>query len=386
MITPNQLFMIRLKRNWKDQIRAWGSVLDWSVWLYLLIPGIIIGVGLYLEVWEQMPDWAAKVPWGVLYPIALFIMLIFARIRIFVEEADRLFLLQRPEWFQVLKRLGLLYSIAMKAVMLLLPFALLLPYLLLSAELAPAQLAMAYAYTLIVGIGMSSARQLIKGRFKESLRGLIETGIVIAAGALYLVPMLVRTEDAKPLGMAMIAAAAVMCILVAANLRSKVQFEAEVAAERESRMKTTELLMSQVIESKPFVRFKRPYVFRKSQRLFRGDDAGTLLAELRLKAFVRGTSHVRVWISFISAGSTAVAMVPLPIALVLLAAMPMLGSTWLQAQWKHWLAEEFVAQFPWSEQATKKGASRSRLWLMMPAIAIWIVVAAVKAGMTLLSG
>src|SRR5690349_9932300 len=86
LIKPGHLFLIRLKRYAKEQLRAWGSVMDWTVWVYLLVPAIVISGGLYRDLWQGLPEWAPYVPWTWLYPLALFIMMS-GRMRTFLDEA-----------------------------------------------------------------------------------------------------------------------------------------------------------------------------------------------------------------------------------------------------------------------------------------------------------
>lgn len=105
--------------------------------------------------------------------------------------------------------------------------------------------------------------------------------------------------------------------------------------------------MSRIIPSKPIVKVKRPLLFRRSQRLFGGTDAGTLLAEMRLKAFLRSMMPLRVWIGFLFVTSYASTLVSPTAAFALIIGFLIIGVSWLRMQWEQWYAEEFVAQFPW---------------------------------------
>lgn len=374
MITPSQLFRIRLKRNGKEQFRAWTSVLDWTVWVYLLIPGLFISGGLYRELWMDMADWADQIPWTILYPIVLFIILMFGRLRIFVEEAERLFLLQHLHWLQVIKRWGILYMLVSKAVILLLPFVVLLPFLWKVERLSLQQFILAYTFTLLIGLAMSLGSHLLVGRFKGWRKWVVESVFLILFGAVYFIPMFAGANNSGLLVISIIGAMLLFIVLLYFTLRASIQFEAEVKNESEARLRSTELLMSQVIESKRLISFRRPIVFRRSQRLFRKSDPSTMLAEMRLKAFLRGFTHIRVWIGFISASAFAVNMVPAPIAAFLLISLPMIGSSWLHLQWRQWFTEPFIAQFPWSEEDEKRAVVLSRFWLLLPAMAIWSAV------------
>ncbi|CAM4516039.1 ABC-2 type transport system permease protein [Paenibacillus endophyticus] len=378
MITPRQLFWIRLKRNQRDQLRAWNSVLDWTVWLYLLLPGLFIGGGLYREVLMDMPEWAMKLPWSTLYPIVLLVVLFMGQIRIFVEEADRLFLLQRPEWLQSIKRYGIGFTLIKKLIVVALPYLLLLPFLRHAESMSWLQVVLAYGFTIVMGMVLALSIQLANGKLKGRRKWAFEIFGFLFFGALYLTPMMRWEQNDSLLGLSLAAAAILMLVLLWAGLRTPIQFEAEVKTENAARLRSTELLMSQVIESKPVVRLKRPYLFRASQRLFHKSNASTMLAELRIKAFLRGMTHIRVWLGFMSAATYAVSLVPGPIALFLVAALTAIGMSWLHMQWRQWFAEPFIAQFPWSKTDARKAAILSRFWLLLPLMLVWSAIAGYK--------
>jgi ABC-2 type transport system permease protein len=378
MLTPRQLFWIRLKRSGKEQFRVWNSVLDWTVWLYLLLPGLFIAGGLYREILQEMPNWAMSLPWSKLYPILLLILLFFGQVRIFVEEADRLFLLQRPEWLQTLKRCGIGYTWVVKLVAVGLPFLILLPFLFKAEGLTGLQLGLAYAFTIVAGMIWAIGIHMMNGRLRGWRKRIIDLIGMLLFVAVYLIPMLAWAYDTRLLGISLGCGIVFLLIMLRFGLRLPINFEAEVKQESEVRLRSTEMLMSQVIESKPLVQLKRPYLFRYSQRLFRKSDAGTMLAEMRLKAFLRCMSHLRVWISFISASTVAITLVPGSIALFLVAALTMLGSSWLHIQWKQWFAEYFILQFPWSPSSARKGAVLSRFWLLLLPMLLWSAIAGYK--------
>ncbi|OBZ11323.1 ABC transporter permease [Bacillus sp. FJAT-26390] len=378
MLTPRQLFWIRLKKNGKEQLRVWNSVLDWSVWLYLVIPGLFIGGGLYREILLEMPEWALSLPWAKFYPILLLLLLLSGQIRIFVESADRLFLLQRPEWLRTLKRCGFGYTLAVKFVVIGLPFLLLLPFLLKAEGLTGLQLVLAYGYTIVTGMILAIGIHMLQGKLVGWRKRSAQLMALLLFIAFYLTPMLAWTYDTKLLGISLGAGIVALLVMTRFGLRSPINFEAEVKQESETRLRSTELLMSQVIEAKPLVRLKSPFLFRRSQRLFRKSDSGTVLAELRLKAFLRGMTNLRVWLSFISASTVAVSLVPGPVALFLVAALSLLGAAWLQLQWKQWFAEAFIVQFPWTSGSARRGAVISRFWLLLLPMLLWSAIAGYK--------
>lgn len=371
LLTPGRLFLIRLKNNGKEQFRVWNSVLDWTVWLYLVIPGLVIFGGLYRELWQRVPEWATEVPWTALYPIVIFVLMAFGRIRTYVEEADRLFLLQRPRWLQTLKRYGMFYSFVMQALVLLIPFAILLPYLIKAGGMEWEHVGVAYLYAWLYGMFISMIFHQLKSIARGWRQWLLQGVTLFVLAAAYLMPMLMLSPGSSDFMPAWIGMALVFPLSLFICLRTGIHYEAEVKSERNARLSSTELLMSQVIPSKPIVNAKRPLLFRRSQRLFRGTDAGTLLAEMRLIAFLRSMVPLRIWIGFLSVTSYASTLVSPPAAFALIIGFLVIGVYWLRMQWEQWYAEEFVAQFPWEGEAVGRAIRLSRFWLLLPHLSVW---------------
>jgi ABC-2 type transport system permease protein len=380
MFTPGQLFRIRLRQETSRKLKAWGSVMDWTVWLYLLIPGIVISGGLYRELWLDMPEWAFGVPWIVLYPILMFVLLLLAgEVAVPVEAADKLLLLQRPQWLQALKVRAMMYAAVKNAMILVVPFGVLLPFLLRVEALTWLQIGMSYSYTVVVCLIVAFGGLGRQGKRSGWRKWLLEGSLLLLFGFAYVAPMIGGAALPALLLWSTLIGILVMIAIMIMAIRTPLRFEAAVKEAETARHRSTEMLMSQVMESQPLIRWKRPYIFRRSQRIFRKrDDAGTLLAELRLKAFLRAMTHLRVWASFTSIASYAVGMVPVPVAFVLLVSLPMVGNSWLQLQWRQWFTEEFIAQFRWTDADVKRAMWLSRFWLLLPPILIWSGIAGYK--------
>ncbi len=379
MYTPDQLFRFRRKQETRRMLKAWGSILDWSVWIYLLIPGVVVLGGLYREWWLNMPDWAYNVPWTAVYPVGLFLMLMLTgQVTVPVEAADKLFLLQRPQWLERLKLRAMLYTAVRSFILFLLPYALLLPFLLKVEELSLWQIGQSYVYTAVMCLLVAYAG-LTSYKRSGWRKWLLEAALLVAVVLVYLGPMMAAVSHPALLPWCVIIMVPVMLVIMLIGVRMPLRFEAAVKDAETARHKSTELLMSQVMEPQPLIRWKRPYVFRRSQRIFRKrDDAAALLAELRIKAFLRAMTHVRVWVGFISIASYAVNLVPVPVALVLLVSLPMIGNSWLQLQWRQWFTEAFIAQYRWSEADVKQAIWLSRFWLLLPPILLWTAIAGYK--------
>lgn len=370
-MTKRRLFFTRLKRDWKTQAKAWASALDWTVWLYLLIPALIIGGGMYLELWETLPAWSEAMPWLLFAKISLFIMILLARIRVYLEAADRLFMLQKPAWVQALRRYGMMYGGLKQAAALLLPLVLLLPFLLKAEQLSRSTLMLYYLHAWSFSMIAAAAEHVTANVLLGWRKWAVYLSCVSVIAVFYFVSAgWLSSSPAVTLILTLFAA----FISLMAALRAKLNIEQEVEREQSAKLKTTELLMSQVIESKPKINLRKPFLWTKSQRIFKTSDAGTILAEMRLKAYARKLSHLQVWLGFISISSVALTLVPPAAAAALIIALAAMGANWLRAQWLQWIAEEFIAQYSWTDRQKNDGIVLSRGLIMLPAIAVWCAV------------
>ncbi|MFD0589738.1 ABC transporter permease [Paenibacillus sp. GCM10027627] len=376
MISPGSVFYKRLKHYGSVQLKVWGSVLDWTVWIYIAIPGLLIGGGLYRDLWREMPGWASVVSWPLALLAVMVGMMGFFRIRTFVEEADRLFLLQRPAWLRLFKRFGMIFSFLKQAVLLLLPNLLLLPFLLKDSGMTLVQVLALYVYSLVIGYSLSIAVHLVVDRVRGWRKGGLHFFLWLVAALGYFLQALMLKPGTADFIVMWAVSGLIFIILLVLALRTGVRYEEEVKREREARLGSTALLMSQVVPAKPVVRLKRPIWFRGSGRLFRKKaDSGTILAEMRIKSFLRTPASWQIWPGYLSLTTYASTLVPPSASFVLIAGFLIMGVSWLRMQWEQWYKEEFIGQFRWEYASSVKAVRLSRFWLLLPHITVWSLVA-----------
>lgn len=377
--TPGRLVRYRIANYIKEQIRVWRTALDWTVWVYLLVPGLLIGGGTYRDLWRDPPAWLIDLPTELaLIPLTVYLLL--GRLRTWLEDADAVFMLQRTAWTSRLIYGGALYTMAVQTLGTALLFGLLLPWLRLGGGFGWSYLALWALYTLGCKSFFTVLKRVVEARWRGWRRWLFETLIIIGVVAAYVLPI-VRDADAALLASCTVLAFGAWSLAFAAKLRQRGSFETDIREERSARLASTGLLLTPVMEQKPTVQLKKPVVFRRSGRLLRNSDAGTMLAEMRLKSFLRKLGNVQLWFGFISASTMAIFLSPSWLGLGLAAVLPLLAASWVHGQWKEWADEPFIAQFRWEEKALRRGSALSRFWIIMPA-ALWLsaIAGAMTAG------
>src|SRR5665648_842969 len=111
MMTVARLLLLRIVSDWKYQYQVFRTAVDWIVAIYIVIPFSYIFIDFYLSVWREVPGWLFSIPLNAL--IGLIVVFIWSgTVRIFLEDADQLFLLQRKEWISRIIKYSLGYSVA----------------------------------------------------------------------------------------------------------------------------------------------------------------------------------------------------------------------------------------------------------------------------------
>ncbi|MFC4812561.1 ABC transporter permease [Paenibacillus sp. GCM10023250] len=371
------LFRRRVRRFWAEQWKAWRTALDWTVWVYLLVPAIWIAGGMYADLWHEPPEWLANLPaWtGERLPL---IVVFAGRFRSFAEDADVLFLLRNRSWIRGLLLRGAAYTAGVLLLLTAAVYGVLLPFFAAAHHFPAGTIVMMLVYTWIWACAGAVGRNLIEARYSGLRKWLVKTAVTLLLAAAYLVPMTVWGSSPAMLAAPIGAGLAVCAVLLRVKLRARDAFESDVRQEQLARLASTQLLLRSVIERKPRMRLSRPVLLRRSNRLFRRFDGKTILAEMIVKAFVRRLAPVRTWLGFTLVSALAVFLSPSVIQPFAGAALLMLLSAWGISHWRGMLEEPFFAQFRWTDEALRGSAGLVRFWVAAPAAALFGLIGGAK--------
>src|SRR5690554_2344582 len=105
------LFWQRLRSDWRFQFSIFKMVIeDWVVALYIVVPGLALFLHTYRGWWLEPPTLFHYLPLETLLPIVV-IFCWSSTLRIFVEEADQLFLYQHTSWHKGIVTYSVIYNI-----------------------------------------------------------------------------------------------------------------------------------------------------------------------------------------------------------------------------------------------------------------------------------
>src|SRR5690606_4048637 len=110
MNKPYQLFIHRVRHNWKLNYRVIRTVIDdWTVPIYFIIPALLYAIAYYMQLWNDTPDWVYGVR-DLYFIIFLYIVVSSSTITFHFQLADQLFLMQCKAWMKSLRSYSMLYS------------------------------------------------------------------------------------------------------------------------------------------------------------------------------------------------------------------------------------------------------------------------------------
>jgi len=374
MLTPTKLLFIRLRQHVRYITKALNSVLDWSVWLYIVVPLLVVAIGLYADLWRQFPDWALNIGWEWIYIAIINLFLIGAKPFVGVAEADQLILLQHDRWYKVMKQWGLLYNGLMTIIRLALILIILLPFLVLGSGFTVADLLPLQLYSLGSTIMMYSISPYFYKRGKWWARLLRSSLRSLITVVIWAVPAYGYMVNLWKLDYIFIALLLVILGCTWRYFTGKLPFALQLQQEQEFRSNLTGILLSQVQEQKSTKRKKKPWIFRKSQRLFKSSDYVYTVCELRIKALLRSLSVLQVGLTIIASGSYAVFLVDGFGALVVVIGLVLVKRVWLHLQWEQWSKEQYLQLYLKDSEGTKRAKSLSTNLLTIPGLFIWLAI------------
>ncbi|HHY40131.1 MAG TPA: hypothetical protein GX502_02665 [Syntrophaceticus sp.] len=302
-MTPEKLFFTRLRSEWKLKYTAWRPVIDWTVALYIIIPGVIIASICYLRLWSQLPPWAADI--SIYAPLLLIFLYSWTgTIRLFLEEADQLFLLQRREWIRRIMICGLTYSAICTLLTSLLLIAILAPFLHLGCGLSIRQLALLLVISFLFKMHIGLIKQFISLRLASWIEKITFIILFIFTQLLFLkaVPLLI---DNLLLGWACsILLGLTLLLLIKLRLDIKGAFFDDIARENSERFKYAAFMLkvSGVNIKKPSKKRKKPVFYSRVNHLFNERTTANTLVEVCIKTFLRSINNLSTYMVLVLLG------------------------------------------------------------------------------------
>lgn len=364
MMTVTRLFFLRLITEWRYQYQVWKLAVDWIVALYIVIPFFAMLLYYYYSCWWQIPGWLDYIPLNAL----LGTVLVYAwsgTMRIFIEEADQLFLLQRKTWIMWIFMYSLWYSVFYNLVGSSLLLSILAPFLWLHYGFSFAEVILLAFFVFILKNCLGIGRQLLEFRFKGWIQGVMRSVVFIITG-LYVkasVTMLLSHRGIFYLSVLLLLIA--LGILLYRRMSVKGTFFEDVLRERQAKLRFANIMLMQAgtYVKKPRTIRKRPLLFRNSNLLFKKRSPVNGLVEMCLKAVLRNEKEVGFYFKLLGVYLVLILVIPEFYKWLLWILFSIMLTNAMGISWLEVINAPFVCFFPWQTEI-KREAARKAIFLM----------------------
>ncbi len=300
MITPLRVFFKRLFAELKFQVGIWRMVIDWTVALYIVIPAIALGINQYLSWWRNTPDWLEFLPVSLFFAVC-FLLAWSGSVRIFLQEADQLFLLGQRQWIKKIMQYGLIYSYFRSFLFTGFFFLLLAPLILSHHQFSQRELFLLFTITFLVKVFLGLAKQFLSIRFCGWRLFIILWGMMVA-GSMCFIILLPYIIGNFPVFLTVSLLLSIASVLLSIRRLNHIHsFFADVEREQGEKLKHVSFLLglSGASVKKPKKQRKRPWLFPRSNIIFRKRNAINGLVEVCLKSILRDSRRVGQYLLFV---------------------------------------------------------------------------------------
>jgi len=368
MTTVKRLFLHRFVSDWKYQYSLWKTVVDWVVALYIVIPFGALFVHTYINWWGAIPPVLNYIPFDVF----LFLLIPFSwsgTFRIFVEEADQIFLFQRSTWMRKLTQYSMVYYLGTSLVLTSLFFAVLAPFFVvhygLTGELFFWLLFTAFCSKVSLGI----LKQLIEFRF-QGLMKIVTKGGAFAAFSIFFLYM-GTSIIAKSLSfwIMSIFLFLLMVFLIAKRLTLKGTLLKDIEVNSGVKLRFANVLLKVAgsYKKKPVILRTRPWLFRNSNSIFKKRTPENGLVELCLKATLRRRSNMVFYLQVLGAYALFLSIFPGTWKWVLWGVSILFFISMVKLYWLELIRSPFVSMFSLPSETKENAAARSLFIMALPA-------------------
>lgn len=371
MLTTNRLFIKRILRDWKFQFNVIKTAVDWTVLLYILLPAVGFGMYYYVKLWSELPAWADYIQ----FPLLILVLYIFTwsgSLRVYIEEADQLFLIQKRQWIQRLVKLSICYSMLLQLIVSVVLVAILAPFLVLKWNFTISEVMLLTVFVLLFKASISCFRQLISIRF-AGFKAFLLMALLCAAGVvLFAAAVKLNVIQHGYLWLAVIISGFVTSFCLSKRYTMAGTFFFDVSYAEAAKWKLANLLLSaaSLAAKQPVQRGKQPFLLPNSTLLFRNRNAANGLVEAFIKICLRNRANFFNYLRLLAIWVAGLLVVPGWTRWILLPAFALMMAFWAKMLLEQFLAGEFLRLFNWSFADTWAAARKSVFMISLPGVVL----------------
>ncbi|WP_339168404.1 ABC transporter permease [Paenibacillus sp. FSL R5-0341] len=363
--TPLRLYRRRRKEHFREQMKNLRLVVDWTVWVYLLVPGLLYLIGWYTSLWtKSLPAWATGLPLPVLTGLIDVIMLT-GGVLIFVEEADVLFLKSRPLWMHTLMRQGIYRACLQHLGKMILVTALTAPLWSRVYEMSNLQIVLMAVWFGAVASFQAITLHMTKVRLTGWRRWIQMIPLVIGIG--YMTIHATSWMHGQTWKISFGIGVIMLLLITVGQMRllMKGTFEGDVREDLRSRLQLTALMLSRAV-SKPKAPRTRSIIFRKPRKLLRNRSIANRTAEIAFKAFFRNSATMKLYLQLGGLSIAAVALPPFPVNVIVCALLIIMLTVMFYRSWDVFATSDYVQLITYDSEALHRAGSMMVRMLFVP--------------------
>ncbi|ASA25522.1 hypothetical protein B9T62_35205 [Paenibacillus donghaensis] len=363
--TARRLFWRRLRSHMHEQQKIIRTAADWTVLLYFIIPGGLLGGRFYLGFWnEPLPDWIGNIPFSL---AAVLLVLVLSRggMLLLLQEGDLLFLKQRTEWIRTIMLRGIVYSLILTTLKIAAVFVLLLPFLIRSFGWSADAAAALLVLSITASWFIKPMSHIVKVQRQGWRRWLWQLpGVVLPCG-IYVRVVLYGSSQPLVLWITacLFAAGAILAIRLRLGLQGT--FLNDVREDYKQRMRIAALMLRGVLD-KPRPTRHKPWIFRKSQPLLKSTEPESRFAAAAVKALLRNPAHLKLYLQFMGVSLVAIFIVPAVLKWIIFIVLSLLFAYWLTSFWIFFAGDDYIGILPFTKEQKAEAGARTIPLLLIP--------------------
>ncbi|MFE4713705.1 ABC transporter permease [Paenibacillus sp. NPDC056722] len=363
--TAQRIFRRRLLSHWREQWTIIRTAADWTVLLYIIIPGLLLGGRIYYGYWvEPLPAWSTAMPY-LFVPALLAILISKGGLLLFLQEGDLLFLRQRQRWVNAIMWRGLLYSLGVTTLKIGAVYLGMLPFIIRSYHVPVSAAVVLLILTVVTSWCVKLLGHLVSVQRQGWRKWLWQIPAIVIPCGFYL-RMAILWYDSPGLLLTVagvFAAATTTAIQRRFLLRGT--FMNDVREDYKQRMNIASLLLRGVVD-KPRPTRHKPWIFRRSQPLLRSKQAESRFAAAAVKALVRNPAHMKLYLSFAGVTGVAIFIVPSILKWLVFIVLNSLMAYWLHSFWSLFSGDDFVGILPFTKEQKNGAGAKAVPILLIP--------------------
>lgn len=340
-MTTAKLFLQRSLQNFRFQVKSWRLGIDWTVLVYMLVPSMIVAIAVYRSWWTDMPIWMSELPFeGFL--LMFYIVAWMGSIRLFIEEADQLFLLQKRSDYLSLRRLGVGYSLTKSTLVIAIFLVIFLPYLIEQQFTIHGLMRMFLLLSLWKAMLLLLKHSLFLFVPRRFIRFLLLTAIFLLGIRLY-IQSTVYLQLTIYFFIVLVMLLFVV-YLTRLNVHSIGHFHEELERETEAKYRVASLFLMQsgAIEQRKVKQRRKPWIFRRSNQWFKHRSFHNVVIEHYAKAWLRKPQNIFSYLRFLGFSIVALLLFPGGWNIIVLIMILSLFYQMVKAEWEEFERSAFI--------------------------------------------